>query len=111
MKSTILKSQQTNGTVNDGDNGNSQRAAMGEIEKVRKVVEILESVVLPTIVDSQNAQNKPSGSSAAVSSDPIKIIPKGLKLLQHHSAITTSIDDGAPMAADQKPNPQSNEHN
>lgn len=88
--------------VSDGENNNNnnqQRAIIGEIEKIKKIAEILETVVLPTIVDSQvNAQKQNQihqGNGAAItSSEPIKILPKGLKLLQHHSSITSNVDDG-----------------
>lgn len=94
--------------INDGDNGNSQRAALGEIQKIKKIAEILETIVLPPIVDSvqKSAQNKGASGSIA-SPDPIKIIPKGLKLLQHH-AIASGVDDGQ-STINQKLNPQSDD--
>lgn len=115
MKSELTKNPDTGDPVSDGDGngggggaagGNSQRAALGEIAKIKQIAEILENIVLPTIVDSAQA-NKAAGSPVDHQSDPIKIIPKGLKLLQHHSAITSNIDDGSQAATNQKPNPQS----
>lgn len=116
MKSELTKNPDTGDPVSDGDGngnggggggaaagGNSQRAALGEIAKIKQIAEILENIVLPTIVDTAQA----AGSPADHQSDPIKIIPKGLKLLQHHSAITSNIDDGNQAATNQKPNPQS----
>lgn len=114
MKAEFTKNNESQGggggydTVSDGgDGGNKQRAVLGEIDTIKKIIDILETVVVPTIVDSQNAakssQNKATATgSASVSSDPIKILPKGFKLLQHHSIIT---DDGQ-SAYNQKPNPQ-----
>lgn len=104
MKAEMMmkNSEQGLDTVSDGDGSyNSSRAALGYIEKIQKIAEILETVVLPTIVDSQNAQktaqNKASSSgTASITSDPIKIIPTRLKLLQHHGSIGTSADDGNP---------------
>lgn len=80
-------------SVNGG--GNSQRAIIGEIETIKKIADILETVILPAIVDSGTKAGQThavASGSASVSSDPIKILPKGLKLLQHHSAI--GVDDG-----------------
>lgn len=114
MKAEITKNSEPIDSVSDGDNdekGNSQRAALGEIEKIKKIAEILETVVLPTIVNRQNAQEKSQGKGVDCSvSDPIKILPKGFKLLQHHGAITSSIDDGSPTTTNQKPNPQSDDN-
>lgn len=103
MRSELNRNSEPNvDTVSDGDGGN-QRAALGEIEKIKKIAEILESVVLPTIVDSKNAQtasqNKASAyGSASASSDPIKIVPKGLKLFQHHGSIGAPADDATQTA-------------
>lgn len=114
MKAEFTKTNESQGydTVSgDGDGGNRQRAVLGEIDTIKKIIDILETVIVPTIVDSQNAaksnQNKASATgSASISSDPIKILPKGFKLLQHHSIIT---DDGQ-SAINQKPNPQSDDN-
>lgn len=114
MKAEFTKNNESQGydTVSDaGDGGNKQRAVLGEIDTIKKIIDILETVVVPTIVDSQNAakssQNKATATgSASVSSDPIKILPKGLKLLQHHSIIA---DDGQ-SANNQIPNPQSDDN-
>lgn len=101
-----LKSRLTN--TDDGNNGGHQtNAATGEIDKIRKIVELLETVVLPIVVDGQ--QNGPKSgqklspaasiaSVTAVASEPIKIIPKGLRLLQHHSGIISDIEDGPQIA-------------
>lgn len=106
MKADIMKNNdQGLDTVSDGDGGNmSQRAALGEIDKIKKIVEILETVVVPTIVDSQNAQkaaqSKASATgTASVSSDPIKIFPNRLRYLQqqHHASAGTTVDDGNPI--------------
>lgn len=95
-----------NNNNNEGTGDGEQRAIVGEIEKIKKIAEILETVVLPTIVDSQTSngqkQNQNNHGSVTVNSgasDPIKILPKGLKLLQHHNAITSNIDDGQPVKA------------
>lgn len=114
MKAEFTKNNESQGydTVSDGgDGGNKQRAVLGEIDTIKKIIDILETVVVPTIVDSQNAakssQNKATATgSASISSDPIKILPKGFKLLQHHSIIA---DDGQ-SANNQKPNPQSDDN-
>lgn len=60
MKVQLTNPNEQTDAVNDGDNnnGNSQRAALGEIDKIKKIVEILETIVLPTIVDRQNAQEQ-----------------------------------------------------
>lgn len=101
-----LKSKLTNGDSGAGENnaGQQTHAVGGEIDKIRKIVEILETVVLPIVVDSQNKDQKPNplkgagpaavASVASVASDPIKIIPKGLRLLQHHSGLIPDFDDG-----------------
>lgn len=115
MKAEFTKNNESQGydTVSDGgDGGNKQRAVLGEIDTIKKIIDILETVVVPTIVDSQNAakssQNKATATgSASISSDPIKILPKGFKLLQHHSIIA---DDGQSAAINQKPNPQSDDN-
>lgn len=115
MKAEMTKKNtDTNDPVSDGDGGNSQRAAMGEIEKIKKIAEILETIVLPTIVNRQNAQeqaqNKGAESSASAA-DPIKILPKGFKLLQHHNPIVSTADDGGQTVSNQKPiNPQSDDN-
>lgn len=114
MQAEFTKNNEPQGydTVSDGgDGGNKQRAVLGEIDTIKKIIDILETVVVPTIVDSQNAakssQNKATATgSASVSSDPIKILPKGFKLLQHHSIIA---DDGQ-SANNQKPYPQSDDN-
>lgn len=106
MKVDMMKNNdQGLDTVSDGDGGNnSQRAALGEIDKIKKIVEILETVVVPTIVDSQNAQKAAQGKASAtgtasVSSDPIKIFPNRLRYLQqqHHAAAGATLDDGNPL--------------
>lgn len=119
MKAELTKNtndeQIPNDTVSDGadnNNGNSQRAALGEIDKIKKIVEILETIVVPTIVDRQNAQEqyqKKGADPSATSSDPIKILPKGFKLLQHHT-ITSNVDDGSTATTNQKLNPQSDDN-
>lgn len=123
MKAELTKnneSQQGYDTVSDGDgggsgggeSGNKQRAVLGEIDTIKKIIDILETVVVPTIVDSQNAaktsQNKatPTGSPS-IPSDPIKLLPKGLKLLQHHGLIA---DDGQ-STINQKSHPQFDDNN
>lgn len=104
MKAELTKNNEPGpDTVSDGEGGNSQRAALGEIEKIKKIAEILETIVLPTIVDSQNAQksaqNKAAATgSASVSSDSIKYLPNRLKLLQHHGSIGVPVDDGIQTA-------------
>lgn len=111
MKAEITKNKEPTDTVSDGDNGISQRAALGEIEKIKKIAEILETVVLPTIVNRQNAQDQSQSKGAeSPSSDPIKILPKGFKLLQHHNAITSGMDDGSQTTTIQKSNPQSDDN-
>lgn len=103
MKTQLTTSNSENpDTMGDGDN--SQRAIIGEIDKIKKIAEILETVVLPTIVDSQtNGQKQNQNNHGVVNSnsatDPIKILPKGLKLLQHHNAITSNVDDGQTVKA------------
>lgn len=117
MKAEFTKNNESpdHDTVSDGggggDGGNKQRAVLGEIDTIKKIIDILETVVVPTIVDSQNAakssQNKATATgSASVSSDAIKILPKGFKLLQHHGIIA---DDGQ-SANYQKYNPQSDDY-
>lgn len=106
-----LKSKLTNGDSGTGESnaGQQTHAATGEIDKIRKIVEILETVVLPIVVDSQNKDQKPNplkaagpiavaSSVASVASDPIKIIPKGLRLLQHHSGLLSDFDEGPQIA-------------
>lgn len=88
-------------SVSDGAaDGNSPHAALGEIDKIKKIIEILENIVVPTIVNRQNAEEQHqkvnNADPSPTSSDPINILPKGFKLLQHHS-ITS--DDGSPAAA------------
>ncbi|XP_031619488.1 uncharacterized protein LOC116338412 isoform X1 [Contarinia nasturtii] len=113
MKAELTKStnEQQPDTVSDG--GNSQRAAIGEIENIKKIVEILEKIVgdvVPTIVDRQNAQEQAQRNRGASdsSSDPIKILPKGLKLLQHH-ALAANVDENN-AATNHKPNLQSDDN-
>lgn len=101
-----LKTKLTNDGAHDGDgsskSGQQTNAATGEIDKIRKIVELLETVVLPIVVDKeQNAQKpappkigQPVAAVASVASDPIKILPKGLRLLQHHSGLISDLEDG-----------------
>lgn len=96
-----LTNADNNGEASDSNNrGQQTNAATGEIDKIRKIVELLETVVLPIVVDGQKSNPvkvSPAASIAsvtAVASEPIKIIPKGLRLLQHHSGIISDIDDG-----------------
>lgn len=107
LTKTSTNDEPANDPVSDGDNnGKSQRAVLGEIDTVKKIIEILESVVVPTIVDRANAQKQYSEKSSdpsAASSDPIKILPKGFKLLQHHAITTSNVDDGSPATTNQKP--------
>lgn len=103
-----LKSKLTNGDTSESNAGQQTHAAGGEIDKIRKIVEILETVVLPIVVDSQNKDQKPNplkaagpvsvASVASVASDPIKILPKGLRLLQHHSGLISDFDEGPQIA-------------
>lgn len=109
MKSQLTKAtnEQPMDTVSGdsvGDNGNKQRAVIGEIDTIKKIVEVLETVIgdiVPTIIDRQNAQEQNqknrgttgTESASVTASDPIKIIPKGLKLLQHHTITASNVDD------------------
>lgn len=114
MKADITKTSDANDPVSDGDGGYSQRAALGEIEKIKKIAEILETIILPTIVNRQNAQEQAQNKgaeSSATAADPIKILPKGFKLLQHHNPIASIADDGGQTVFNQKPtNPQSDDN-
>lgn len=98
-----LRMRLTNDGAHDGDgkSGQQTNAATGEIDKVRKIVELLQTVVLPIVVDKeQNAKpappkiGQPAAVVASVASDPIKILPKGLRLLQHHTGHISDFDDG-----------------
>lgn len=71
-----------------------QRTVISDIEKLKKIAQILETVgqaILPAVVDGQgqvNAQNSET-NSAKVSAPS----PKGLKLLQHHSSLASNLND------------------
>lgn len=85
--------------------GGSQRTVISDIEKLKKIAQILETVgqaVLPSVVDGQvNAQNAETNSvKASASSEPVKILPKGLKLLQHHNSLASNLNDQPPSAPD-----------
>lgn len=95
----------------DMQNGNGtsggQRTVVGDIEKLKKIAQILETVgqaVLPAVVDSQiNAQNSETNSAKiGVSSEPGKILPNGLKLLQHHSSLASSLNEPSPVQSHSK---------
>lgn len=95
----------------DGINGttNEQRAIISDIEKLKKIAEILETVgqvVLPTVVNSQ-ANTQKSAVSTSISStgtgESVKILPKGLKLLQHHASIATNVDEASAVAPESVP--------
>lgn len=93
------------GDMQKGDGQNTtagQRTVVSDIDKLKKIAQILETVgqaLLPTVVDGQvNAQNAESNSvKATVSSEPVKILPTGLKLLQHHSALASNLNDSPPV--------------
>lgn len=75
-----------------------QRTVVSDIEKLKKIAQILEAVgqaILPAVVDGQvqvNAQNSDT-NSAKVNVLP----PKGLKLLQHHSSLASNLNDAPPI--------------
>lgn len=73
--------------------GPSGRGVIGDIEKLKKVAEILETVgqaVLPAIIDSQvNAQK-----AIQTPSEPPKGIPKGFHLLHNVAIAQQNNDDG-----------------
>lgn len=81
---------------------NSPQAILGKIGTVKQIAEILEQVVgeivLPVVVDSQQKSsnaNETGSTVTASATNSIKYHPKGLKLLQHHSAITSNIENEA----------------
>lgn len=93
---------QTKDTQNPNDGtSNGQRTVVGDIEKLKKIAQILETVaktVLPVAVDGQaNAANSENSAKASVSSEPGKIMPKGLKLLQHHNSLASNLNNAPPM--------------
>lgn len=71
-----------------------QRTVVSDIEKLKKIAQILETVgqaILPAVVDGQgqvNAQNSEINSAKVSFSSP-----KGLKLLQHHSSLASNLND------------------
>lgn len=86
-----IGNMQNKDTQNSNATVGGQRAVVGDIEKLKKIAQILETVgqaLLPAVVDGQiNAQNMETNAvKPTVSSEPVKILPKGLKLLQHHSS-------------------------
>lgn len=97
---------QTKDTQNPIDGTtNGQRTVVGDIEKLKKIAQILETVaqtVLPVAVDGQaNAVNSENSAKASVSSEPGKILPKGLKLLQHHNTLASNLNDAPLMQSQQ----------
>lgn len=115
MRAALTKNQDTLDPVSDGDGGggvggvgggNSQRAALGYVENIRKIIDLLETIVIPSVVDSVQ---KPAANKAA-SGSPVDHLPKALRLLQRHSAITSNTDNGGQITTNQKPNPQSDDN-
>lgn len=117
MKAALTKNQDTLDPVSDGDGGggggavgvgggNSQRAALGYVENVKKIIDLLEQLVIPSIVDSVQ---KPAVNKAA-SGSTVDHLPKALRLLQRHSAITSNTDDGGQITTNLKPYPQSDDN-
>lgn len=116
MKAALTRNQDSLDPVSDGDGGggvgvgvgggNSQRAALGYVENVKKILDLLEQIVIPSIVDTVQ---KPAANKAA-SGSPVDHLPKALRLLQRHSAITSNTDDGGQITTNQKPNPQSDDN-
>lgn len=92
----LANMQNTNSTTG------SQRAVIGDIEKVKKIAQILETVgqaLLPAVLDGQlNAQNSETNSpKASGPSETVKSLPKGLKLLQHHNTLASNLNDALPI--------------
>lgn len=90
MKTRLTSNNDMNGDTDSNNNGTNSRAVIGEIEKIKKIAELLETIVLPTIVNSQANEQKPNqnnhGTAANSGGESIKILPKGFnKLLQHHN--------------------------
>lgn len=97
--SKIQGDDKMNGTIASG-----QRGVISDIEKLKKIAQILETVgqaILPAVVEGQTSAQKQvqsAGGSVANSGsiEPGNILPKGLKLLQHHSAIASNLNDIQP---------------
>lgn len=85
MKTRLTSINDMESDTDSNTNGTNPRAVVGEIEKIKRIAEILENIVLPTIVNSQA-----NGTATNSGGESIKILPKGFnKLLQHHNG-----DDG-----------------
>lgn len=90
MKMRLTSNNDMDGDTDSNNTGTNPRALIGEIEKIKKIAEILETIVLPTIVNSQANEQKLNqnnrGTAANSGGESIKILPKGFnKLLQHHN--------------------------
>lgn len=90
MKTRLTSNNDMEGDTDSNNNSTNPRAVVGEIEKIKKIAEILENIILPTIVNSQNNEQKQNqnnhGTAANSGGESLKIIPKGFnKLLQHHN--------------------------
>lgn len=90
MKTRLTSGNDVEGDTDSNNNGTNSRTVFGEIEKIKKIAEILESIVLPTIVNSQANEQKQNqnqhGAAANNNGESIKILPKGFnKILQHHN--------------------------
>lgn len=90
MKTRLMSNNDMEGDTDSNKNGTNPRAVIGEIEKIKKIADILETIVLPTIVNGLTNEQKQNqnnhGSAPNGGGESIKILPKGFnKLLQHHN--------------------------
>lgn len=87
-----IKAMENNSSKNSNIvDGQQQRAVLGDIDKLKKVAEILETIgqaVIPVVIDSQ-ASIQPSETAAS------SHFPKGIKFLQdkRHQMSESSNDD------------------
>lgn len=86
------------------NDGNEPHALLGDIEKLKKVAEILETIgqaVLPTVVDEatspnavvQQSNGETMPTKTNVGDEHVNFLPKTLKILQHHNAITSNLEE------------------
>lgn len=82
----ISKMQGNDLSVANGTGSGGQRTVISDIEKLKKIAQILETVgqaVLPAVVDGPLSEANSIKSN--VQSEPAKILPK---ILQHHSLVS-----------------------
>lgn len=86
MKTRLTSNNDMGGETDSSYNGTNPRAVVGEIEKIKKIAEILETIILPAVVNSQANEQKQNqinhGTAANSGGESIKP-----KLLQHQNIL------------------------